>query len=76
MGWCIGTCMIWVFQLDPTPYTFLWLTRVTDAFSSRGAFLKAIQTKEVDGENKAEYNEDLLPTEPGKLFLEAFSGYF
>lgn len=42
-----------------------WATQTKRAFTSRGAFLKAIETKEVDGE-KAAYNEDLLPTEPGK----------
>ncbi|KAL3455511.1 permease for cytosine/purines, uracil, thiamine, allantoin-domain-containing protein [Aspergillus heterothallicus] len=41
-----------------------WVTRVKEAFSSKEAFLKAIETKEVDGENKADFNEDLLPTEP------------
>ncbi|KAJ5130049.1 uncharacterized protein N7515_006088 [Penicillium bovifimosum] len=40
-----------------------WASRVKQAFSSREAFIKAIETKEVDGEN-ATYNEDLLPTEP------------
>ncbi|KAK2780901.1 hypothetical protein FQN52_001998 [Onygenales sp. PD_12] len=40
-----------------------WATRTKDAFSSRRAFLKAIETKEVDGGQGA-YNEDLLPTEP------------
>ncbi|KAL4894278.1 permease for cytosine/purines, uracil, thiamine, allantoin-domain-containing protein [Aspergillus ambiguus] len=41
-----------------------WGTRIKGAFSSWNAFLEAIQTKEVDGEEKAAYNEDLLPTEP------------
>ncbi|KAJ5550224.1 hypothetical protein N7535_001838 [Penicillium sp. DV-2018c] len=40
-----------------------WASRVKQAFSSREAFIKAIETKEVDGES-ATYNEDLLPTEP------------
>ncbi|CAL5871875.1 uncharacterized protein PFLUO_LOCUS6129 [Penicillium psychrofluorescens] len=40
-----------------------WAIRTTDAFGSRKAFLKAIEAKEVDGEEAA-YNEDLLPTEP------------
>lgn len=46
-----------------------WDIRTKDAFSSRKAFLKAIEAKEVDGEEAA-YNEDLLPTEPGRsLYL-------
>lgn len=49
----------------------VWTTRVKEAFSSRKAFLKAIETKEVDGE-KAAYNEDLLPTEPGMSFFSLF----
>jgi NCS1 family nucleobase:cation symporter-1 len=43
-----------------------WITQAMEACSSRHAFLKAIETKKVDGENKGDYNEDLLPTEPGK----------
>lgn len=42
------------------------LQQVKHAFASPRAFLKAIEMKEADGENKADYNEDLLPTEPGK----------
>jgi NCS1 family nucleobase:cation symporter-1 len=49
-----------------------WATRVREAFSSKEAFLKAIETKEVDGENKADFNEDLLPTEPGMFFVFCF----
>ena len=45
------------------------LRRVKEAFSSPRSLLKAIEMKEVDGENKADYNEDLLPTEPGKCPL-------
>ncbi|KAF9892145.1 hypothetical protein FE257_002551 [Aspergillus nanangensis] len=40
-----------------------WRERTKEALTSRKAFLKAIETKEVDGEQAA-YNEDLLPTEP------------
>ncbi len=43
--------------------------RVKEAFSSPRGLLKAIEMKEVDGENKADYNEDLLPTELGKCLL-------
>jgi len=43
-----------------------WTIRVKEAFSSRQAFLKAIEAREVDGE-EAVYNEDLLPTEPGRF---------
>lgn len=42
------------------------LRRVKETFSSPRALVKALEMKEVDGENKADYNEDLLPTEPGK----------
>lgn len=43
-----------------------WLRQVKETFSSPRALVKTLEMKEVDGENKADYNEDLLPTEPGK----------
>lgn len=48
-----------------------WLVRTKEALSSRKAFVKAIETKEVDGEQAA-YNEDLLPTEPGMIQSRMF----